>query len=565
MSKHPQSRRRFLARAGAAGIALGGAAAGAGGGLSGAQAATPAGGTASGMFGYTDDGREYTVRTGADLVFRVSRSTGDLTSLVYRGTEYQGYNGQNSQVESGLGQSTVSIAQHGGTILVSVAHGTLRHYYAARQGENNVYLWTDKADDSITVTRYIVRVPPGLFPNDNPDSWDSTQDVLIEAQDVRRRPDGTTRSKHYSNQRVIDYRYVGWSKPGVGLWMVRSNHEKASGGPFYRSLMRHSYENGAGLYEILYYGENQTEPKRFGLQGPYVLAFTDGGAPSSELWHERVDTSWVDGLGLEGWVGDSGRGAVAGVGISGRDPSLAYTVGFANADAQYWAAAAPGTGAYAARRMLPGDYTWTVYQGELAVRTGTVTVRPGSTTALHTITLTPSDDPGRAPAIWRIGRWDGTPAGFRNAGLVTHAHPSDVRAEPWTGDFTVGRSTDADFPAYQWRDVNDGRKVTFDLTAEQAAAPRTLNIGITTAFLNARPRIRLNDWTSPVLPPSPEPSTRSLTVGSYRGNNHTYAFTVPASALRPGTNTLTVTVVSGSSGSRFLSPGFAYDCVELLT
>ncbi|WP_306458947.1 polysaccharide lyase family protein [Streptomyces sp. 1331.2] len=140
-----------------------------------------------------------------------------------------------------------------------------------------------------------------------------------------------------------------------------------------------------------------------------------------------------------------------------------------------------------------------------------------------------------------------------------------MRAEPWTGDFTVGRSRDADFPAYQWRDVNDGRRVTFDLTAEQAAQPRTLNIGVTTAFLNARPRIRLNDWTSPVPQPHPEPSTRSLTVGSYRGNNHTYAFTVPASALRPGTNTLTITVVSGSSGSQFLSPGFAYDCVELLT
>ncbi|WP_306458948.1 hypothetical protein [Streptomyces sp. 1331.2] len=58
--------------------------------------------------------------------------------------------------------------------------------------------------------------------------------------------------------------------------------------------------------------------------------------------------------------------------------------------------------------MLPGDYTWTVYQGELAVRTGSVTVGPGSTTALHTIGLTPADDPGQAPAIWRIGRWDGT-------------------------------------------------------------------------------------------------------------------------------------------------------------
>jgi rhamnogalacturonan endolyase len=30
--------------------------------------------------------------------------------------------------------------------------------------------------------------------------------------------------------------------------MIRSNHEKAAGGPFYRSLLRHSNEGGVGLY-----------------------------------------------------------------------------------------------------------------------------------------------------------------------------------------------------------------------------------------------------------------------------------------------------------------------------
>nr|MDT0525353.1 rhamnogalacturonan lyase B N-terminal domain-containing protein [Streptomyces sp. DSM 41633] len=153
------------------------------------------------------------------------------------------------------------------------------------------------------------------------------------ASDVFRKSDGQTRSKHFSRLRVTDYDYVGWSTGGVGLYVVRSNHEKASGGPFYRSLLRHQSADGGGLYEILYYGENQTEAQRFGLQGPYVIAFTDGGAPSSALYPANLTTPWADGLGISGYVAASGRGRVAGVGITGRDTAFPYTVGLANSAA----------------------------------------------------------------------------------------------------------------------------------------------------------------------------------------------------------------------------------------
>ena len=122
-------------------------------------------------FGWSDDGSNYVVDTGANLVFKVSKTNGDLTSLVYKGTQYQGYGGKNSHIESGLGTSTVSIKQSGTTILISVAYGTLKHYYAARSGENNVYLWTNKADTSVSATRYILRVNAGKFLNDEPDSY----------------------------------------------------------------------------------------------------------------------------------------------------------------------------------------------------------------------------------------------------------------------------------------------------------------------------------------------------------------------------------------------------------
>jgi len=520
-------------------------------------------------FGWSDDGSNYVVDTGASLVFKVSKSNGDLTSLVYKGTEYQGYGGKNSHIESGLGTSTVTIGQSGSTILISVAYGTLKHYYAARSGENNVYLWTNKADDSVSATRYIVRVNAGKFLNDEPDSYTYTTST-IEASDVFAKSDGQTRSKHYSKHRVIDYDYIGWTTGSVGLWVVRSNHEKASGGPFYRSLLRHQSADGGGLYEILYYGENQTESQRFGLQGPYVIAFTDGGAPSSSLYHANLTTSWADSLGISGYVAASGRGKVACVGITGRDTSYAYTVGLANSAAQYWGSARSSDGYFSIPGVLPGTYTLTVFKGELAVYTSSVTVTAGGTTTLNTIAIPSSNDPSNASAIWRINNWDGTPGGFKNADLMTYAHPSDVRASSWTGNVVIGSGTETSaFPCYLWKDVNSGIVVYFKLTAAQAAAAHTLRIGVTTAYANGRPQVVVNDtWTSAVPSPPSQPSTRSLTVGSYRGNNYTFTYSVPASAWLTDTsayNTLKIYVASGSGSTSFLSAGTSIDAIDLLS
>ncbi|WP_406395510.1 polysaccharide lyase family protein [Streptomyces sp. NBC_00882] len=519
-------------------------------------------------FGWSDDGSNYVVDTGASLVFKVSKTNGDLTSLVYKGTQYQGYGGKNSHIESGLGTSTVSIKQSGTTILISVAYGTLKHYYAARSGENNVYLWTNKADASVSATRYILRVNAGKFLNDEPDSY-TYAPTTIEASDVFAKSDGQTRSKHYAKARVIDYNYVGWTTGSVGLYIVRSNHEKASGGPFYRSLLRHQSADGGGLYEILYYGENQTEAQRFGLQGPYVIAFTDGGAPSSALYPGTLTTSWADSLGISGYVPASGRGKVAGVGITGRNTAYAYTVGLANSAAQYWGSARSSDGWFSIGGVLPGTYTLTVFKGELAVYTGSVSVSAGGTTTLNSIAIPSSNDPSNASAIWRINNWDGTPGGFKNADLMTYAHPSDVRASSWTGNVVIGSGTETSaFPCYLWKDVNSGIIVYFKLTAAQAAAAHTLRIGVTTAYANGRPQVVVNDtWTSAVPSPPTQPSTRSLTVGSYRGNNYTFTYSVPASAWLTDTsayNTLKIYVASGSGSTSFLSAGTSIDAIDLL-
>lgn len=535
-----------------------------------AALAGPLAGTASAAgFGYSDDGSNYVVDTGASLVFKVSKTNGDLTSLVYKGTEYQGYGGKNSHIESGLGTSTVTIKQSGTTILISVAYGTLRHYYAARSGENNVYLWTNRADTSVASTRFILRVRAGLFLNDEPDSY-TYAPTTIEASDVFAKSDGQTRSKHYSKLRVMDYDYIGWTTGSVGLWIVRSNHEKASGGPFYRSLLRHQSADGGGLYEILHYAQNQTEDERFGLQGPYVIALTDGGAPSSALFPGTLTTSWADSLGISGHVPSGGRGRVAGVGITGRNTAYPYTVGLANSAAQYWGSARSSDGYFSIAGVLPGTYTLTVFKSELAVHTTSVTVTAGGTTTLNSIAIPSSNDPGNASAIWRINDWTGTPSGFKNADLMTYAHPSDVRAAAWTGNVVVGSGTETSaFPCYLWKDVNSGLIVYFKLTAAQAAAAHTLRIGVTTAYANGRPQVVVNDtWTSAIPSPPTQPSTRSLTNGSYRGNNYTFTYSVPASAWRTDTsqyNTLKINIVSGSGSTAYLSAGTSIDALDLLT
>ena len=74
-------------------------------------------------------------------------------------------------MESGLGRSTVGIQTIGNNVIkVSVQFGTLKHYIVMRYKNNNVYLFTNKADDSISAMRYIVRIKPGMFKHAATDS-----------------------------------------------------------------------------------------------------------------------------------------------------------------------------------------------------------------------------------------------------------------------------------------------------------------------------------------------------------------------------------------------------------
>lgn len=120
--------------------------------------------------------------------------------------------GKNTQVESGLGTSTVTIQQYSDpyVIKITVVYGTLKHYLFFRYGNNNVYIFTNKADSSVTVSRYIVRFPSDIFPHSTEDSdYEDSASVVIEAQDINEDTDtGYTFSKHYSG-----YLYGRFVKP----------------------------------------------------------------------------------------------------------------------------------------------------------------------------------------------------------------------------------------------------------------------------------------------------------------------------------------------------------------
>lgn len=85
-----------------------------------------------------------------------------------------------------------------------------------------------------------------------------------------------------------------------------------------------------------------------------------------------------------------------------------------------------------------------LYKGEFKIAQQSVTVRQGATT---TSDITGSEE--KRNTIWRIGEWDGTPNGFRNADKQLRMHPTDNRMDSWGPlTYTVGSSISG-FPMAQ--------------------------------------------------------------------------------------------------------------------
>ncbi|RPK26355.1 rhamnogalacturonan lyase B N-terminal domain-containing protein [Paenibacillus xylanexedens] len=503
----------------------------------------------------SDNGSRIEVNTGSGLVYVVNKTNGDIISAKMNGTELNSNRG--SHIGSGLGSSanvTWNTSPSGSTVLITVSTSTLTHYYASRGGENIIYMATHiTAQPSIGELRYIFRGNGSVLTGVPANSNNRGNTGAIESQDVFGFANGQSASKYYGNDQAKDLSVRGVTGNGVGVFMAYGNREKSSGGPFFRDIQ---FQSGTEteVYNYMNSGHAQTENWRLGLHGPYALIFTTGGTPSVP------DFSWMSGLNLQGWV--SSRGNVVLNGLSGMDTGYAYTIGFANSNAQYWVGTS-SSGAAAKYSMIPGTYTMTAYKGELAVYTETVNVTAGQTTTLNTRTI--NNDPSKASNIWRIGNWDGTPRELLNGQTIPIRHPSDSRNPSWGPvTYATGSATNR-FPAIQFRGQNSPTTITFNLNASQAASSHTLNIGITAAYNNGRPSVTVNGHALTNPAASSQPNSRSFTIGTYRGNNTTFSWNVPASYFVNGSNTITITPISGSSDlGNWLSAGWVYDCVELL-
>jgi rhamnogalacturonan endolyase len=506
-------------------------------------------------FGVVKNGANYSVDSGAGLLFWVDGANGDITSIKLNGTELNSPV-KRSHIGSGLGSATVTTATYGtSTVKITVSTSTLTHYYMVRNGQNTIYMATYISEQpTVGELRWITRLQTGTVPNSPAPSDLRGTTGAIESQDVFGLTNGQTRSKYYGNERAMDLAVRGVTGNGIGVWMNYGNRESASGGPFFRDIQNQTGDQQE-VYNYMNSGHNQTEPFRTGvLHGPYALIFTNGSTPQS--W---IDTSWIysQGLNLTGWV--QHRGYVNGK-ANGIPAGFQGVVAFSSATSQGWCVVDPATGNFSGPWLKPGNYTMTLYKGELAVASQPVTIPQSTVPVTKNIT---SAEFVPASSLWRIGEWDGTPAGFKNAANIKWMHPSDSRQTPWgPTTFTIGSSAPGGFPSIQWKDVNNSTAIKFDVSSNQLA-PLTLRVGITGAYAGGRPQIKVNNWTSPAPAASSQPNSRSFTIGTYRGNNATYTYNIPMSALVVGTNTLNLTVISGSSGTGFLSPSVAYDCIEL--
>lgn len=528
--------------------------------------------------GVTPTGQStYVIDSGADLKFSVIKDgnlsstihLGDISSIQYKDQEMlapYSSTSRYSHYESGLSSQTDVSYQIGGNdewILVTADDSSFGvvQYYAVRNGDNNLYMASDVSAG--VQGRFLAYLDRSVFSNIEEPSDISGNVGTVEGSDVFFNADGTTYSKFYNDRRMIENQVHGVTGTAgtvdVGAWMFMGNREHGANGPFHTIIDFQTTGGAVEIYNVQFSsGHAAIEPIRYGLMGPYALQFNDGSAPT------EPDYSWMSELRLQGWVPESARGSIHGI-ATGMTTGHETVIGLRNSTAQYWATADPVTGAYRIDDVQAGTYSMTMYDRELEVAERTVTIVAQSNLAVDVANTyyVPA-------ATWRIGTWDGTPLEFLNADKIAIMHPSDVRMSPWVDtNFVIGTNTDAEWPMAQFKDVNNGQRITFELSPAQAAAAQTLRIGITLGMEGGRNRVTVNSgtanaWTSGIPSASIDPNSRSITRGTYRGINQLYTYNIPASALVAGTNTIDLPVVSGTTSTGFLSPGVVYDAIDLV-
>lgn len=417
------------------------------------------------------------------------------------------------------------------------------------------------SEPAIGELRYITRLDRSKLPDEYPfgDASNTSGGTAIEASDVYN-VGGETRSKFYSSERFIDndvYCFQS-SADDIHACMVAHasrSYEKSSGGPFFRDINTNNNGDFSALTFYMNSNHAQTEAYRQGFHGPYALSFSRSGIPKQS----DFDFSFFSSLSISNYIADSARGRVSGT-ASGVKSGFSPVVHWYNSNYQYWATAS-SSGSFTSPYMVPGTYTMVLYQTELQVASKSITVSAGGTTS-SSISATSDITTGSHTTVFQIGDWDGQPTGFRNAANQLRMHPSDSRMSSWGPlTYTVGSSTVGQFPMALFKTINSPVTIKFTLSSAISKAA-TLRIGTTLAFASGRPQVTVGSFTKAFSAPT-KIDSRGVTRGAYRGLGEVYDATIPAGTLVAGTNTITIEVISGSSGDTYLNPNFIFDAVEL--
>ncbi|KAI0198277.1 polysaccharide lyase family 4 protein [Astrocystis sublimbata] len=510
----------------------------------------------------------YTVDTESQYKFLVTidRASCDITSLSFYGQEHQ-FQGTKSHIASGLGGDvsvTYTTSPSGDTVTFAceVANDAfdLTHYMVFRNGAANIFMGTStNAEPSIGELRYIFRLTGLEAAYPFGDVSATAGGEAVEGSDVFN-VGGETRSKFYSSERFIDEKVYCATDAGASVHacFLRPNHqatEKSSGGPFFRDI---SLNFGGDYHSVTYYmnsGHTNTEAFRTGFHGPYVFAMTRSGIPSAD----STDVSFFDDLGLKNYVPVSGsRGTVQGT-ATGVSSDFPIVVHWHNDDFQFWTYAS-AAGEFTSPPMPAGTYTMKLYQDEFLAATQTVEVSAGETAASD-IAADAAALTQERTTIFQLGDYDGQPTDFLNAENQLRMHPSDKRMADWAPG-TVASTETAAWPMAMFKSVNDGQNITFAFDGAVDSVS-TLRIATTLAFAGARPQGTVNGFACPAPAAPAKIDSRGVTRGAYRGNGEVYECEVPAGTLVSGDNTVTINVISGSSGDTFLSPNVVFDAVEL--
>ncbi|KAI2641119.1 family 4 polysaccharide lyase [Xylaria nigripes] len=251
-----------------------------------------------------------------------------------------------------------------------------------------------------------------------------------------------------------------------------------------------------------------------------------------ETLPRRALVSFFDSLGLTNYVPiSSHRGYVKGT-ATGVSSSLPIVVHWYNDDYQFWSYAS-SAGDLTPTSMPAGVYIMNLYQNEFLAASKTVSVLPSSAAT--------DDIPAAAAAhmeskiiIFKLREYDGQPAGFLNTENQLQ-HECLVVAD---GHF---------------KGVNNGQKVSFFLS-DAVSFTATPRIATTLAFTGGRPQTSVNSHTCSALATPTKIDSRGVTRGAYRGYGEIYECEIPAGALVRGANTVTINIISGSSGDEYSSP-----------